>query len=43
MQSFPYFSQSFADFYGILQKNEDNFFLQVFYDVNWTLNLFPKH
>ena len=40
MQSFAYFWQSFADLYGISQKNADNFFPQVFYDVNWTLNLF---
>ena len=40
MQSFADFSQGFAVLYGISQKNADNFFPQVFYDVNWTLNLF---
>ena len=37
MKSFANFLQSFADLCGILQKNADNFFPQVFYDVNWTL------
>ena len=43
MQSFENFSQSVADLCGILQKNADNFFPQVFYGVNWTLNLFFKY
>ena len=40
MQSFADFLQSFPDLSQILQKNADNFFSKVFYDVIWTLNLF---
>ena len=40
MQNFVDFSQSFADFCGILQKNADNIFPQMFYDVKGTFNIF---
>ena len=43
MQSFADFLQSFADLCEIFPKNVDNFFPQVFYDVNWTFTFFFKY